>query len=97
MQRIGARFLGLPLCLTVCLPMGLSALGCGGDSAVEFPDDCAGLTARDAIACGEARFWAVHTEDYARRPEVYDVLGPPRDTPHRTESCAILGAMEARP
>lgn len=75
MRRNGARFLGLPLCLTVCLPMGLSALGCGGDSSVEFPDDCAGLTARDAIACGEARFWAVHTEDYARRPEVYDVLG----------------------
>jgi hypothetical protein len=50
------------------------ALSCG-DSAVEYPDDCSGLAPQDAMACGEARFWAAHTEDYARRPEVYELLG----------------------
>lgn len=52
----------------------LFALGCGGRGEPAYPDDCEGLTPRDALRCGEARFWQAHTEDYARRPEVYDLL-----------------------
>ena len=46
-------------------------LGCG---EAPYPADCSGLSDRDALACGEDRFWEAHTERYEDREATYDLL-----------------------
>lgn len=44
------------------------------ETAPVYPADCSGLSARDRILCGRARFWEAHTTDYEARDSVYDLL-----------------------
>ncbi len=46
-------------------------LGCG---EAPYPADCDGLDDRDALACGERRFWEAHTERYEDREATYELL-----------------------
>lgn len=72
------------------------ALVLGCSDAATFPEDCAGLEPRDALACGELRFWEAHTVAYERRPQTYDLLARLIDEVPEGVDDAALGELRFR-